>query len=463
MARIHLCKNLGVPRPDPKRIPFKRGFPWFGALGIGLFLIAGPAIPAAVLAPPTPIGAPAPVPVSVPVPVPVSVPVPVPVPSPDAVRYYWTGNVLWIVSNAWGLLVPALIFLSGFSARLRDAARRAGRGTVGTLLIYTVLLLSGLFIANFPLDYFEDYVRPHAYGLSDQTPGKWLHDEAVSLLLYIAAGCLLLWVPFLFLKRSPRFWWFHTWLSSIPLMLFLALIQPVWIAPLFNDFSHMKDTALEARILELAHRAGIEGARVYEVNKSVDTHETNAYVTGIGATKRIVLWDTTLKQFTPDEILSVLGHEMGHFVLNHVWKGVISGIAGSLALLWLANRCATWLLRRSTARSGVSQLADLASLPLLIFVLQGLNLGLSPIPLAVSRHMEHEADRFGLEITHDNHDCATTFVRYVRDDLSFPTPGPLYRWWRSSHPPIDERIEFCNTYHPWLEGEPERYREYFIQ
>ena len=388
-------------------------------------------------------------------------PVPVPVPSPKAIRYYWSGNILWIVSNAWGLLVPAAIFFSGFSARLREVARRIGRSGFGTLAVYAALFIMILFIADVGLDYFADYLRPHEYGLSAQTLGKWVHDEGISLLLNIAAAVLFLWIPYLLLEHSPRRWWFYTWAASIPLLLFLAFVEPIWIAPLFNDFGPMKDTALETRILDLAHRAGIEDAKVYEVNKSVDTNETNAYVTGIGSTKRIVLWDTTLEKFTPDQILAVLGHEMGHFVLDHVWQGVMFGIAGLLVALWLVHRSAGWVLLRFASRSGVWKLADVASLPLLMLLLQGFALGLAPIPLAVSRHFEHEADRFGLEITHDNYDCATTFVRFVREDLAYPNPGLLYQLWRSSHPPVGERVEFCNTYHPWRDGQAERYSRYF--
>jgi STE24 endopeptidase len=224
--------------------------------------------------------------------------VPVPLPSPKAIRYYWTGNLLWIASNAWGLIVPAVIFFSGLSARLREVARRVGRNDFGTLVVYGVLLLLILFVADIGLDYIADYMRPHDYGLSSQSLGKWFHDEAISLLLSMVGAALFLWIPYLLLERSPQRWWLYTWAASVPLVLLMAFVQPIWIAPLFNDFRPMKDVVLETRILDLAHRAGIEDAKVYEVNKSVDTNEANAYVTGIGATKRIVLWDTTLTHRT---------------------------------------------------------------------------------------------------------------------------------------------------------------------
>lgn len=389
------------------------------------------------------------------------VPVPVPVPSPAATRYYRSGNVLWLISTLWGFLVPAAILFSGFSARLRAWARRIGRSWYGTLVAYVVLFGLTVFVADFALEYYAGFVRPHAYGLSSQTLIKWLHDQLTGLGLGLCAGALFLWIPYLLLRHATRRWWLYTWIVSVPLLLCVAFIQPIWIAPLFNHFGPMQDKALESRILELADRAGIDGAKVYEVNKSVDTNELNAYVAGIGDTKRIVLWDTIIRQFTPDELLVVMGHEMGHYVLGHVWRLLIATAALLLAALWLIHRSSGWILRHLGARMSVTELSDVASWPLLLLISGVLLFALQPALLAYSRHLEHEADRFGLEITHDNHACATAFAKFVRHDLSYPSPGALYEFWRASHPSVAERIEFCNGYHPWLEGQPGRYARYF--
>jgi Zn-dependent protease with chaperone function len=391
----------------------------------------------------------------------VAVPVPVPAPSPQAVRYYHSGNVLWIVATLWGFLVPAAIWFSGLSARLRDWATRIGRYWYPTVVVYVAFLLAILFVADVALDYYADFVRPHEYGLSSQAFGKWLHDELINVGIGFGAGAAFLWIPYLLLQRATRRWWLYTWLLSIPVLLCVAFVEPIWIEPLFNRFGPMQDAALEARIQGLAHRAGIEGADVYEVDKSVDTNELNAYVTGIGGTRRIVLWDSIIKESPPDELLVVMGHEMGHYILGHVWKGLIFGSLVSLLGLWMVHRCAGWILVRSAARTRVATLGDIASLPLLMLLFEVFIFLLSPLLLAYSRHFEHEADRFGLEITRDNHDCATAFARFVEHDLAYPNPGPLHVFWRSSHPPLAERIEFCNTYHPWLDGAPGRYAGYF--
>jgi Zn-dependent protease with chaperone function len=223
----------------------------------------------------------------------------------------------------------------------------------------------------------------------------------------------------------------------------------------------MQDTVLEARILKLAARAGVDATDVYEVNKSVDTNELNAYVTGIGGSKRIVLWDTMLKQLSPAQVEVVMAHEMGHYVLLHVWKGLAAGTLSLLVALWIAHLSIAWLLPRVSRSSGVRELSDIAALPLLVLVLSTVAWLLSPPLLALSRHFEHEADRFGLELTHDNHACAMLFVTYVQHDLSYPNPGPLVQLLRASHPSIAERIDFCNSYHPWLQGAVERYSRHF--
>jgi len=226
---------------------------------------------------------------------------------------------------------------------------------------------------------------------------------------------------------------------------------------MFNHFGPMKNKVLEGQILSLASRAGIEGSKVYEVNKSVDTNTVNAYVTGLANTKRIVLWDTTLDKLQPPEILLVMGHEMGHYVLGHTYQLVALGSGLILFGLWVIHLSAGGLIARFGDRFGFSELSDVASVPLIILLFTLVSFVLSPVLLAIGRHVEHEADRFGLEITRGNHDCGTAFVKLQQENLSVPRPGFLYKLLRSDHPPLGERIDFCNGYHPWTTGEPLKY------
>jgi Zn-dependent protease with chaperone function len=387
-----------------------------------------------------------------------SAPVPVPEPGEKALRYYRTGNVLWVVQVLWTLLVPVLLLFTGLSAWMRDRASRAAGGNwLLTTALYGILFSLLSFLLDLPLAWYGDFYRQHAYGLSDQAPAKWWTDTIKTLALGCFFTAVTLWFPYLLLRKSPRRWWLYTGLASIPLLTFLLFISPVWIDPLYNDFGPMKNKALEAKILALAERAGIEGGRVYEVAKSVDTRTVNAYVTGFGSTQRIVLWDTTLAKLKEPEVLFVMGHEMGHYVLGHVWQLIALGCSLILFGLWIIHLTADGLIERFAQRFGFRELGDVASLPLIGLLFSLASLVLSPVGLAIDRHVEHEADRFALEITRDNHDCATAFAKLQQENLAVPRPGLLYKLWRASHPPLGERIDFCNQYRPWETGEPLKY------
>jgi Zn-dependent protease with chaperone function len=211
----------------------------------------------------------------------------------------------------------------------------------------------------------------------------------------------------------------------------------------------MKNKALERSILDLAQRAGIEGSRVFEVDKSADTNALNAYVKGVLQSKRIVLWDTMIAKLDEPELLVVMGHEMGHYVLGHVARSIWLSTIITLAGLFLIDRIGRWLVARYRNRLGFDSLADIASVPLLMMLLEGAYVVLSPVALAYSRYQEHEADRYALDLTRANHSGATAFVKMQMENLSNPRPGRLYQIFRSTHPCIGDRIDFCNTHHPW--------------
>jgi Zn-dependent protease with chaperone function len=215
----------------------------------------------------------------------------------------------------------------------------------------------------------------------------------------------------------------------------------------------MKNQALEHKILALAAGAGIEGSRVFEVKKSVDTKAVNAYVTGVMGTKRIVLWDTLLAKLDEKEVLHVMGHEMGHYVLGHVARSIVLSALLTLIGLFLVDWSGRRLVARYADRLGFDRLSDIASVPLLLMLLEVAALLLSPVALAYSRIQEHESDKFALDLTHNNHAGGRSFIKLQQENLSNPRPGPIFKFFRSSHPSIGERIDFCNTYHPWLERE----------
>jgi Zn-dependent protease with chaperone function len=366
-----------------------------------------------------------------------------------ALRYYRSGNVIWAAEQVLGIALPALLLFTGWSARIRTFASSLARGHFyPTLVAYMVLVALLLFVVQLPLSVYVGYVREHAYGLSAQRFSKFASDELKGLAVGLVVGALIIWVPYLLLARSPTRWWLWTGGLALPFFALVLLVTPVYIAPLFNKFGPMQDKALEAEVLAVATQAGVEGARVFEVNKSVDTEKVNAYVTGIGQTKRIVLWDTLLRRLTPDQTRFVVGHELGHYVLGHVWINIFVSWGLTLLGLYAVHRSAGLLLVRFGDRFGFTRLADPASLPLLMLLLSLFSFLIQPAALALSRYHERQADRFGLDLTRDNQAAASAFVALQRQNLAVPRPGLLYKILRASHPPIGERVDFINAYRP---------------
>jgi Zn-dependent protease with chaperone function len=376
-------------------------------------------------------------------------PVGVPQASEQALRFYRSGNWLWLVNHAWAILFTGGLAFSGLSARIRNVARRLGRNWFFTVGIYVVIYLAITYLIELPLSYYEGFIRLHAYGLSNQTLGRWLRNRSVALGADMAIGFALAWIPYLLLARSPPRWWLHVSILTVPLLFITMLVMPIWYDPLFNHFGPMKNKALERSILALAERARIEGGRVFEVDKSVDTNALNAYVTGFLQTKRIVLWDTTIAKLDEKELLCVMGHEMGHYMLGHVVKSILLSAIVTFAGLFFVDKVGRWLVNRFRDRLGFDNLADVASVPLLLMLIEVAFLVLSPVALAYSRFQEHEADRYALNLTRANHSAGTAFIKMQAENLSNPRPGLIYKIFRASHPSISDRIDFCNVYHPW--------------
>jgi Zn-dependent protease with chaperone function len=385
----------------------------------------------------------------------------VPVPSERAVRRYHATVAVGIAALVWSVLVPALFLFTGWSARIRSRAERCRQNWYFTFVLYGLAFGLLYFLASLPMNYYAGFVFPHHFDLTGQTFSRWLANilksAVVTMIIVLAVG----WIPFFILKKSPRRWWLYLGLL-MPLFLSVQpLIQPVLIDPLFHQFRPLSDETLESKILAEAARAGIAGSHVYEANLSVDTKLDNAYVTGLLGTRRIVFWDTILKDLNDDELLFILGHEMGHYVLHHIIKLVAFASVLVLATLYAAYRLAGPVVGRFKHRWGFDTPSDFAALPL--FILAGqlfLFVDMPPL-MAFSRHLEHEADRFGLELTHNNHAAATAFVKMVQKGVYVYRPAPIIQFWYGSHPTAAERIEFCNTYRPWETGQPSKYQAYF--
>jgi Zn-dependent protease with chaperone function len=379
--------------------------------------------------------------------------------TPENRSYSRLKTVLEFVSPLYSVLIGLLILFSGLASGIRDVAHALGHRRYVRVLVFLTLYAIVVFVFTLPLTWYDEFALEHQFGLSTQGFGGWFADQLkAGVFTLVMFGVLpILWLVYRVFEKSPRHWW--AWLAAgvIPLVVASVLLQPLVFDPMFNKFTPLRDEHLKTRILALAARADIPARRVYEVNKSAQTKKYNAYVNGFGASQRIVLWDTTLHGMKEDEILFVMGHEMGHYKLHHIWQGIGVSAVLALVLLWVAARLCDAALKRYGLRWGVYGMADVASLPLLMLVFDLLTFAAQPVINGYSRRVEHEADVFGLEITRDNDAAARAFVKLGSQNKSNPDPSPVVEWMLYTHPSESERVSFAMHYRPWAEGKPDRF------
>jgi STE24 endopeptidase len=362
----------------------------------------------------------------------------------EMIRHSRIRDTLYFVGTAWTLGMLLLLLKTNAAAKLKGMAERITKRPFVVAMLTIGLLIVVMGILDFPLAYYSGFHVPHQFDLKDQSFGSWMGDMlkglAVNLAIMMPIGALALLA-----MRRVRRWWLALWLGSIPLIIASAIIQPILLDPIFNKFEPLKDEVLRQKLLALASKAGIEGGRVYEVNKSKQTKVLNAYVNGIGPTARIVMWDTLLAEMTHDEVLAVMGHEMGHYVRRDVWKVLALSLAISFFVLILGQR----IIDRGVARRGYATAGDPAAIPWVLLVFFLLAFLTTPIGAAFSRYGEHEADKFSLELTHLNEPMATAFRKLAENSKRDPRPHPFIKYWLYTHPPIAERIPFALSYRPW--------------
>ena len=365
-----------------------------------------------------------------------------PVVTPQMRRYSRTRYALYFAGTAYGMLALWGTLATGLSARLRRLAQPL-RFSFLQLTGYYALLTLVLLAVHAPLTWYSGYYLEHAYGLSSQSFPAWAGDLAKGVAVDIATTVPVLWLLFWLIRKSPRRWALWFWGALIPLIAFGIFVSPLVVDPLFNKFTPMPPGPLKTRIEALAAKAGIPDAPVYIVDKSRQTHATNAYVTGIGSSARIVIWDTTIQRMPPDQILAIVGHEMGHYVLKHLYWGFLLSVGGLLLLLPLAQKFAERLLARFGARWGVSALTDYAVTPALLLTVSLFSFFLAPVTNAASRLIEHQADAYGLAVTGNRPAMARAFVSLSEQNLSDPNPPAFIKFWLFTHPPLQERIDFA--------------------
>ncbi|HEY4370250.1 MAG TPA: M48 family metallopeptidase [Steroidobacteraceae bacterium] len=378
---------------------------------------------------------------------------------------YRTRTILFVLGTVYGIAVLFLILGLRVGARFRDIAERKSTRRFVQVLIFTPLLVLTMDVLTLPLSVYGHHLA-NDYGFSVQSWGSWLWDWVKGELLSIVVATLLIWGLYAILRRTPTRWWFYGWLAMIPVLLLLVFIQPTLIDPMFNKFDPLeaKQPQLVAALERVTQRGGLEipRSKMFEMRASDKVTTYNAYVTGIGASKRVVVWDNTSRDMSVPETMFVFGHEQGHYVLNHVWKGLTLSIAGLLAVLYIAYRLLGGIIRRWGPRWGVRDQGDWASLPVLLLIFSVVSTVSQPVAAAVSRYFEHQADVYGLEVIHglvpdSSQVAAHAFQKLGEKALEYPTPSALDVFWTYDHPPIDARLRFAVGYHPWDEGKPTQF------
>jgi STE24 endopeptidase len=374
-------------------------------------------------------------------------------------------TVLHFGDVAWTVLILWLLVCLGFGESVsRWAAAVTPKAWLQGFLVAPVWLVVFCLI-GLPADAVSHAVSFH-YGLSVQRWPGWFGDWALASLLLIVFGVLALSCLYALMRYSHRRWWLWFWLITLPVELFGTFALPIFIDPLFNHFSPLdkSDPALVTQLERVVARGGIEipSSRMFLMDASAKSTGVNAYVTGFGASKRIVVWDTALKLASTDEILFIYGHEQGHYVLRHILKGLIFSAVLIFLFYWIAYRMLRWLVKRNGDAWRIRSVDDWASIGLVLLGMTVLSFLAEPMGNAFSRMIEHQADVYGQEVIHglvaDPQQVATQdFQRLGEIWLDDPSPNRFVEWWTYSHPSTSERMQFAAGYDPWVDEKTPRY------
>ena len=382
-----------------------------------------------------------------------------------AVAYSRAGYTLYFLSYLISLVALLLILQLGVAAKFRDLVEGIGANRWVQGLLFVPLLFVTLDIFELPIRIYWHALSLH-YEQSIQRWSSWFADWLKEELVGTAIGLILVLILYGVMRRSPRRWWLYFWLAALPILAGVMLVGPWVIDPLFNKFEPLEKghPELVVAIEKLTQRAGvpIPRERIFLMKASEKTNRINSYVTGLGASKRVVVWDTTIQKMSEDEALFIIGHELGHYVLRHVWKGFLIGALGLLAALYVIFRSLHWVLSRWGKDWKLYGGEDWASLAALLLLFQILMFLSEPVVNGVTRIGERAADVYGLEVIHglvpnSAEVAAHAFQILGEVDLADPNPSPFIRFWLYSHPPLADRLVFAHSYDPWSKGKSPKY------
>lgn len=348
---------------------------------------------------------------------------------------------LALAGTAISVAGSVLFVSTGLASKVNRKLLPAAGATLPERLKYQATLSLGAWLAGIPLGFYSGYVVEHRFGLSTQTAPQWAADvvksEAISLPLQVALVEGMQWT----IRRWPHAWWLVVSGAAIPLTSLLAYLFPVLIAPRFNKYEPLKDQELADRLRALAARSGIEVAEVMQMDMSRRTSKANAFFTGLGRTKRIVISDTMLETFTPDEIETVVAHEAGHQVNRDLWRMIGASSALTLAIAAATDWFGRRVLESRSHLVGTRDLGDPRALPVIAASFMVAGTLLTPLQLAYSRLIERRTDRFALDLTDNGLAYASALEKLAESNLADPNPPRWVVLLLHSHPPLGERID----------------------
>ena len=351
--------------------------------------------------------------------------------------YFEGGYWLQLWNFALGLAISWLLLRKQISARVRDACARLGRVGVVRDALYGVFYSVASWGVSLPLDIYQNYTREHQYEMATQTFGPWFVDQLVGLGVQTVAFALALAVLYAVIRRTGERWWIWGTVATMAMMVLGVLVGPVWIDPLTNTYKPVSDPVVKAAVLQMAHADEVPVDNVYEFDASRQTTRVSANVSGIFGTASVRLNDNLMRTSLP-EIRAVMGHELGHFVMNHVYKGLCEFALLILAGFLFAKWAMDALVRRFGTAWGLRGVADVAGFPLFIAVFSAFLFVTTPINNTLVRTQEIEADRFGLNLAREPHGEAEADLKLT--EYRKPDPGAIEEFVFFDHPSTRHRV-----------------------
>jgi STE24 endopeptidase len=361
----------------------------------------------------------------------------VPADSPEARRYNRIHRWLGISDFLLGLALLILLLATGWTGGLRDIAYRgAGQHYVLAVGLYVLMLMLIAKFIGLGFSYYG-FRLEHNFNLSNQKLRGWIWDEAKGFLLGLVLGLIAAELLYYFIREFPQHWWLLTWALFLGFFILMAQLAPMVLFPIFYKFEPLQDEDLKNRLVRLGAQAGSRIRGVYKWHLSEKSKKANAALTGLGNTRRIILADTLLENYSPDEIEAVLAHELGHHVHKHILKMIGMQAVITFAGFWMAN----WALHYATDRLKMfTMLSDYANLPLLALVATVLSFLLMPAMNAYSRYCERQADRYAFSTIGDINPFISSMNKLAEQNLAEKTPSKFVEWFFHSHPAISRRV-----------------------